>query len=259
MATHATLGHHGWFIRPHIKPGSRHCPPPASASELQKVGGEITEPRRVSSQNTAAPSAPSGLSPAVWYLAPADSQSPSPQQLFQTFPSRAPDCVAPSLTDDLTSYMTEEMEASQLQLPAHSSSPRKHCGHPALGLRERRGGGITTRPSRTPCQQQPLLSGITNPSCNSFLLLVLTHAHSLPHCFFISLPTWGQVTWQLHFSPPTDSPPFTLSPPQGTREPPQSHVRLPNGPTSGLSPHPLQTPAEELLSHHILLRPHTDS
>lgn len=189
-------------------------PLPASASELQKVGGEITEHRRVSSQNTAAPPAPSGLSPAVWYLAPADSQSPSPQQLFQTFPSpRAPDCVAPSLTDDLTSYMTEEMEASQLQLPAHSSSPRKHCGHPALAVPECQGGGITTRPSRTQCQQQPLLSGIKNPSCNSFLLLVLAHAHSLPHCFFISLPTWGQVTWQLHFSPPTDLPPFTLSPP----------------------------------------------
>lgn len=176
-ATHATLNHHFMLIWLHLHPGSCHRLLPASNSKLQKVGGESGKHCRVSSRNTAAPSAPSSLSLAVWYLAPADSQLPSPQQLFQTFPSpRAPNCAVPSLTDDLTSYMTEKMEGSQLQLPP---LPENTVATLPLLSGNARSGWHPMFPSRTP-SQQPLLSGISNPSPISFCLLLLSHTHSLP-------------------------------------------------------------------------------
>ena len=46
----------------------------------------------------------------------------APEQLFQTFPSPpAPRGLAPSLSDDLTSYVTQELEASQPELPQYKS------------------------------------------------------------------------------------------------------------------------------------------
>lgn len=176
----------------HALPASCFCLPAAESRWRDP------EHRRVSSRNTAAPSVPSSLSPrgAVWYSAPADSQLlPSPQQLFQTFPSpRAPDCIAPSLTDDLTSYMTEKMEASQLQLPARSSPTRKHGGHTALALWEclgRRHHHVplqeAMRAAAPACKHhEPLLQQLLPPGSH-------IHGHSLP-CCFTSLPTWGQAT-----------------------------------------------------------------
>lgn len=142
MATAATFSQH-CLSGPMATLGQRHRPLPVSAFKLQKVGGEMAEHCRLHKtlQRPPHPPASARLSS---YVTPVDAQSPSPQQLFQTFPSpQAPDCFAPSLSQ-MTSAPTRQRSWK---------AAKGDCGHTILALWECLGGRAVA--SSTPPSQAP--------------------------------------------------------------------------------------------------------
>lgn len=103
-----------------------------------------------------------------WCLAPADSQSPSPQQLFQTFPSPRARRPASPPRSPPRSPMTSPPTRLRRWKPASSSSPlRKHCGHTpsasgnAWGARPCSPQGATPA---TPRHHEPLFQRLLPPA-----------------------------------------------------------------------------------------------
>lgn len=174
--TLAALRHHGWLIWPSLSPGSCHRPLPASASQLQEEGGGLAarcllHTARCTLHTAMHCGALCALGPRPrWCLAPADSQSPCPQQLFQTFPSpRAPMASPPRSPP--RSPMTSPPTRLRRWKPASSSSPlRKHCGHTpsasgnAWGARPCSPQGATPATAPAPRHHEPLFQRLLPPA-----------------------------------------------------------------------------------------------
>lgn len=127
-----------------------------------------------------------------------------------------------ALTNYLTSYMTEKMEAGQLELPQCSSSPQKHWDDSVLALWERHGRGAVTSSPPDSMEQQPLLSGTSNPpapaSSSWFTHIpeppspnLKNHTHTGPALVHLCQPSRAGHSGNSVSSPPMQSAtPFTV-------------------------------------------------
>ena len=110
--------------------------------------------------------------------------SPAPEQLFQTFPSPpAPRGFAPSLSDDLTSYMTQELEAGHPKLPHHKSLLAATLSK-VSGLEMPRGWSWHQQCAQLSGTLSPLFHGLLPPGSHTHLSLppltstLYTHTHT---------------------------------------------------------------------------------